>query len=72
MPDRPDYLTLAEAAQTANLTAGTLKQQIRNGRLEAVKLGRQWFTTTEWVQEYLNSRQRFVAPGPKPALHQDK
>ena len=55
-----EHITLAEAARISGLSRFTLKAQARNNRLQAVKLGRDWFTTREWLQQYLDSR---ISPG---------
>ena len=60
MPDQQaegyELMTMAEAAVAAGRTTSTMKQQARNNRLQAVKRGKQWFTTGPWLEEYLRSR----------------
>lgn len=51
-----ELMTLAEAAAAAGRTTSTMKSQVRNNRLQAVKRGKQWFTTRAWLEEYLGSR----------------
>lgn len=51
-----ELITLAEAGRQAHLHPTTLKQQIRNDRLQAVKRGNLWFTRKDWLEEYLTSR----------------
>ena len=46
------YLSLFDASKIANVGAGYLNVAVRRGRLKAVKLGRNWFTKKEWVDEY--------------------
>jgi excisionase family DNA binding protein len=50
-----DILTLPQAARLAGLSPITLRVQIRNGRLRATKLGRDWFVTQEELRDYLKS-----------------
>jgi excisionase family DNA binding protein len=51
-----DLITLAEAAEYAGLTKGSLLVYAKSGRLKAKKLGSQWVTTQAAVDEYLASR----------------
>lgn len=62
-PAEFELITLAEAGRQANLHPTTLKQQIRNARLQAVKRGNLWFTRKDWLDEYLASRQNAGGPG---------
>jgi DNA (cytosine-5)-methyltransferase 1 len=48
-----DLLSLREAAARSGLSASHLRLLARNGRLEARKLGRDWFTTDAAVAAYL-------------------
>ncbi len=53
----PDELiTLREAAVRCGLSPTTLRVLIRNSRLNAVKRGRDWFTTEAYREAYLASR----------------
>lgn len=50
---QPAYISMVEAAKIANVTdPSTLRQAARRGTLRAVKMGRDWFTTEEWVMAY--------------------
>jgi len=51
----PGYLTLKEAAQQAGLSPVTLRVQIRNKRLKALKVGRDWFVERGELRAYLKS-----------------
>ena len=53
-----DLVTLKEAAAYSGFAYGYLLQLARRGRLKARKLGMQWFTTREDVDEYIASRQK--------------
>ncbi|NTU85865.1 MAG: helix-turn-helix domain-containing protein [Chloroflexales bacterium] len=51
-----ELIALAEAAEYAGLTSGSLKDYIKRGRLKAKKIGPLWVTTRAAVDEYLASR----------------
>jgi hypothetical protein len=51
-----ELISLAEAAEYASLTKGSLLDYIRRGRLKAKKIGNIWVTTQAAIDEYLNSR----------------
>ena len=44
-----NLITLAEAAKISGMTQGHLNFLSRTGKLQAQKLGRNWYTTMEWV-----------------------
>jgi outer membrane PBP1 activator LpoA protein len=46
------WLTLAEAAGQEGLQPDTLRQQIKAGKLRAVKRAGAWFTRKGWVEQY--------------------
>ncbi len=50
-------ISLQEAAKRFGLSKTYLRTIARNGRLRAIKVGRDWLTTPKDVQEYLKSRQ---------------
>src|SRR3989344_4916232 len=50
-----NYLSLFNAAKIANVSSGYLNVAVRRGKLQAVKLGRNWFTTSEWINAYQKS-----------------
>jgi excisionase family DNA binding protein len=50
-----DILTLPQAAKLAGLSPITLRVQIRNGRIKATKVGRDWVTTRGELRAYLKS-----------------
>lgn len=52
------YLSLEAAGNAIGLSASTLRQQIRAGRLKGTKIGRAWVTTREWLDEYQRDVQR--------------
>ena len=51
-----ELITLAEAAEYAGLSKGSLHEYVKRGRLRAKKMGWMWVTTHAAVDEYLNSR----------------
>ena len=53
--ERPDLLSLKEAAARFGLSRSHLQLLARTGRLEAVRLGRDWFTTDAAVRAYLDN-----------------
>lgn len=46
------YLSLQEAAEVSPYSQEYLSLRARQGKLRAIKLGRNWVTTKEWLQEY--------------------
>jgi len=58
-----DLISLQEAAEFSGLTPGHIRKLVREGQIEGVKIGRNWLTTREALQEYLKQERR---PGPKP------
>jgi len=62
-PGIDDLITLQEAAQISGFTTRHLRKLAINGDIWAKKLGRNWLTTVQAVEEYL-ARER--KPGPKP------
>jgi excisionase family DNA binding protein len=54
-------ITLGEAAEYSGLSYSYLGQIAKKGRLRAWKLGLQWFTTREHVDEYIRSRKKVGA-----------
>ena len=59
-------LSIQQAADQSPLSVVHLRRLVRQGRVAGVRLGRNWFTTAEAVQTYLNHGYR---PGPKPKGH---
>mgnify|MGYP001028987679 CR=1 FL=1 len=53
-----ELITLKEAAEYSGFSYNYLLALARRGRLEANKLGMQWFTTREAVDRFIASRQR--------------
>jgi DNA (cytosine-5)-methyltransferase 1 len=58
-----DILSLREAAARTGISASHLRLLCRDGKVEARKLGRDWFTTEAAVLAYLaDERQRSRDP----------
>ncbi|MDO8424503.1 MAG: hypothetical protein Q7S70_01010, partial [bacterium] len=47
------YIPLNEATKFCNYSQEYLSLRARQGKLKAVKFGRNWVTKTEWLEEYL-------------------
>ena len=46
------YISLKEATRYCPYSQDYLKLRSRQGKLKAVKIGRNWFTTIEWLELY--------------------
>ena len=51
-------MTLKEAAALLHLSPTTLRLQIRNGKLKAKKIGRDWWVTPKEVERYRKEHKR--------------
>lgn len=49
------YLSLKKASEYCPYSQDYLKLRARQGKLKAIKMGRNWFTTKEWLKIYQNS-----------------
>ncbi|MBU0546844.1 hypothetical protein KKA72_02620 [Patescibacteria group bacterium] len=47
------YISLKEASESCNYSQEYLSLRSRQGKFKAVKFGRNWVTTREWLEEYL-------------------
>jgi hypothetical protein len=47
------YISLKEASESCTYSQEYLSLRARQGKLKAVKFGRNWVTTKEWLDEYL-------------------
>lgn len=61
-PNLSDLITLQEAAELSGLSISHLRLLARKGTIWATRLGHNWFTTPQSVQDYLAEERR---PGPK-------
>lgn len=57
-PNTEKQMSLSEAAKGSSFSAKYLNLLIRDGKLEAIKEGRNWFTSREAISRYLKSRKR--------------
>jgi len=48
------YISLSKAAEFCSYSQEYLSLRARQGKLKAVKFGRNWVTTKEWLEEYIN------------------
>lgn len=53
MPKTDGYISLMEASKHCNYTQEYLSLRARQGKLKAIKFGRNWVTKKEWLEEYL-------------------
>jgi excisionase family DNA binding protein len=44
--------SITQAAKLLGLAPSTLRHQVKNGKLRAVKVSRDWYVTTEEVERY--------------------
>ena len=62
-PGLDDLISLSEAADYSGLSASHIRLLVRSGEIQGRKIGRNWVTTCQAVDDYLSQGQR---PGPKP------
>lgn len=53
--EEPKYISLAEAAKLTSYSQDYISLLCRQGKMQAVKLGRNWVTTKEWVYSYIDN-----------------
>ena len=53
--EKPDYISLQEATKYCSYSQEYLSLRARQGKLKAVKIGRNWLTKREWVEDYTNT-----------------
>ena len=53
-----EFIDLRTASKLATIAPVTLRTQAEKGRLWAIRLGGQWVTTRERLQQYIDSRMR--------------
>ena len=61
-PGIGDLITIEQAAELSGFTSRHIRKLAKKGGIWAVKLGRNWFTTAQTIQEYLDQERK---PGPK-------
>ena len=76
-PTENNYISLREATSFCAYSQDYLNLLIRKGKLRGVKIGRNWVTTREWLEGYVNdieSKKNVVSDSPvvavsEPAKH---
>lgn len=63
-----EFIDLRTASKLAAIAPVTLRTQAEKGRLWAIRLGGQWVTTRERLQQYLDSRARAGQVKPRKTL----
>ncbi|MCK4532023.1 MAG: helix-turn-helix domain-containing protein, partial [Candidatus Aenigmarchaeota archaeon] len=53
-----EYISLAEAAEGSPYSQEYLSLLARKGRLESIKLGRNWFVKKEAIKRYIKSKKK--------------
>ena len=56
-----NYISLMEASRLCEYSQEYLSLRARQGKLKAVKMGRNWFTTKEWLDEYVNVNKNIIS-----------
>jgi hypothetical protein len=64
-PDLDDIISLREASDLSGLSPSHLRLLVSDGEIWGKKLGRNWFTTAQAVNDYLKLVRK---PGPKPKI----
>ena len=60
-----DYISLHEAAKLTNYSQEYISLLCRQKKIKGVKMGRNWVTTVQWVENYINKTKgsgQFVVP----------
>ena len=51
--DSENYISLQKATELCKYSQEYLSLRVRQGKMKAVKFGRNWVTKKEWLDEYL-------------------
>src|SRR3989344_1770035 len=62
LPQNDNLIPLVEVAKKPGTPRDYVNVLVRRGKLKAKKVGRNWVTTQEWLNEYLASRGVFQSP----------
>ncbi len=54
MKNKTQYISLQKATEYCDYSQEYLALRARQGKLKAAKIGRNWVTKKEWIEEYLN------------------
>ncbi len=63
---QPNYISLNQAAQLTSYSSNYLRLRVGQNKLQAVKIGRDWFTTQEWLNDYLKTVAAHTNGKPQP------
>ena len=55
--DKNGYFTLSEAADNSPYSRGYISILVHRKKLRAIKIGRNWFTKKEWLDEYISKHE---------------
>lgn len=55
----PNYISLQEATKYCDYSQEYLSLRARKGKLKTIKIGRNWVTKKEWIQEYLKKAEEY-------------
>jgi excisionase family DNA binding protein len=50
------FIAVAEASEISGFTTGYIRKLLRRGRIEGLRIGRDWVTTEEAIREYLRTK----------------
>lgn len=53
---KKEYLSMADASKMCSYEQGYLSLLARRGELQAEKIGRNWYTKVEWLNDYLRKK----------------
>ncbi len=56
--DKKRQISMMEAAEMYGFSHSYLSRMAKNGRLNAIRIGRSWVTTPADVEEYIRSRRK--------------
>ena len=59
LKDTDNYISLSEATKICAYTQGYLSLRARQGKLKATKIGRNWATTREWLNDYITKVEKY-------------
>jgi len=68
MENKTQYISLQEATKYCNYSQEYLSLRARQRKLKAVKIGRNWVTKKEWIEEYLNFSNNGIQRIAKPRI----
>jgi excisionase family DNA binding protein len=57
-----ELISLREAASIVGLSPASLRRYVLQGKLQALKIGRNWVTTMAAVEQYMSRREASKAP----------